>query len=73
MALRVYINGRRDATEGPISITDLLTAKKIRPEVCTVAVNRAVLPREDYPTTTVGDDDEVEIMLQMAGGGNGVG
>jgi len=68
MALRVYINGRRDETEGPISVTDLLASKKIRPEVCTVAVNRAVLPREEYAATTVGDTDEVEIMLQMAGG-----
>lgn len=68
MALRVYINGRRDQAEGPITVSDLLASKKLRPEVVTVFVNRAALAREDYGVTTVGDTDEVEIMLQMAGG-----
>lgn len=71
MAVKVYINGKRDEVEGPVTVTELLAAKKLRPQVVTVAVNRAMLAATAFDATMLSDDDEVEIMLHMAGGSDG--
>lgn len=68
MALKVFINGRPSEAEAPVALLDLLAELKIRPEVISVAVNKSIVRRADFDALTLSDDDEVEIMLHLAGG-----
>jgi sulfur carrier protein len=68
MALKVFVNGRPEEAEAPTTLTDLLEGLKIRPEVITLAVNKSIVKRADYPGLVLNDGDEVEIMLHLAGG-----
>lgn len=68
MTAQVFINGKREEIDTPTSLGDLLDAKRIRPEVCSVAVNRTFLKRDEVAEAQVADGDTVEIMIQLAGG-----
>lgn len=68
MAVKLFINGRPSEAEGPVALLDLLAELKIRPEVISVAINKAIVRRADFDGLTVNDGDEVEIMLHLAGG-----
>lgn len=68
MAVKVFINGRPSEAAAPVALLDLLAELKIRPEVVSVAVNKTMLKRTEFEGVTLGDDDQVEIMLHLAGG-----
>jgi thiamine biosynthesis protein ThiS len=68
MPVTVSINGKREDVEGPVSIADLLEAKRIRPEVTVIALNRERVAYGALADTVAGDGDLVEIMIQLAGG-----
>ncbi len=70
MAVTVSINGKREEVEGPVSVAELLESKRIRPQVAVIAVNRERISREALPDTVANDGDLVEIMIQLAGGGD---
>jgi thiamine biosynthesis protein ThiS len=71
MAVTVFINGRREDVEGPVSLGELLEHKRIRPEVCVVTLNRERVQRDALAQTSAQDNDTVEIMIQLAGGSDG--
>lgn len=68
MPVTVSINGRREDVEAPISIAELLEAKRIRPEVAVIALNRERVASGALADTVAGEGDLVEIMIQLAGG-----
>ena len=68
MAVAVSINGKRKEVDGPISVSELLEAEKIRPQVAVIAVNRERVSRDALADTVVDDGDLVEIIIQLAGG-----
>lgn len=68
MAVEVFINGKRDEVDAPVTISALLESKRLKPEVVSVAHNRVMLKRDAFGDTVAGDGDVVEIMIQLAGG-----
>jgi thiamine biosynthesis protein ThiS len=69
MAVTVSINGKREDVEAPLSIAELLQAKRIRPEVAVIAVNNERIAGDALADTMANDGDRVDIMIQLAGGG----
>lgn len=70
MAVTVSINGKREELEGPLNLAELLETKRIRPHVAVIALNRDRVSHDALGATIADDGDVVEIMIQLAGGGD---
>ncbi len=68
MAITIYLNGKKEEIEENISISNLLEVRRIRPEVVTVELNNTTIKREEYSSTTLKNQDQVEFVYFMGGG-----
>ena len=68
MAIAIYLNGKEVEFAENISISKLLEAKKIRPEVVTVELNDKIIERDKYQLTLLKGDDRLEFVYYMGGG-----
>ncbi|HLD29022.1 MAG TPA: cysteine synthase A [bacterium] len=68
MAIEIYVNGKKEFFEAVGTLADLLTLKKIRPEIITAEVNDSVIEREKYGETEIKTGDRIEIVFFMGGG-----
>jgi len=68
MAIAIYLNGKKEEIEENVSISNLLEVRKIRPEVVTVELNNATIKREQYGSTVLKNQDQVEFVYFMGGG-----
>ena len=57
----------RTVPEGA-TVADLVAALDLGPRRIAIEVNRAVVPRAEYPSTPLRDGDAVEV-IQFVGGG----
>ena len=51
-----------------MTVTDLLTKWRMRPELVTVEINEHILQKLDYETTEIKPGDKVEFIFYMGGG-----
>jgi len=63
----IFVNGEQKET-GPLSVLGLLELLEIDPRRVAVELNLEILPKPDYATTVLRDDDRIEI-VQFVGGG----
>jgi thiamine biosynthesis protein ThiS len=69
--LIVFVNGEeRDLAEGT-SIVEIITDLGLKPERVAVEVNRRIVRRSEWPSTTPGEGDRVEIVHFVGGGATG--
>lgn len=68
MSLHLFINGKKEELEEEMTISQLLKARKIRPEVVTVELNDNIIEREKYGDTTLKEGDRLELVYYMGGG-----
>jgi cysteine synthase A len=68
MAITIYLNGKKEEIEGDITLSALLAAKKIRPEVVTVELNEEIVSKENYQKTYLKPNDRLEFVYYMGGG-----
>jgi len=68
MGIAIYINGKEEEFGENISISTLLEAKKVRPEVVTVELNDKIIERDKYQLTLLKDNDRLEFVYYMGGG-----
>lgn len=68
MGIAIYLNGKEEEFGENISISKLLEAKKIRPEVVTVELNDKIIERDKYQLTLLKGDDRLEFVYYMGGG-----
>ncbi len=68
MAIAIYLNGKEEELGENISISKLLEAKKIRPEVVTVELNDKIIERDKYQLTLLKGDDRLDFVYYMGGG-----
>jgi len=68
MGIAIYLNGKKEEFGENISISKLLEAKKIRPEVVTVELNDKIIERDKYQLTLLKGDDRLEFVYYMGGG-----
>jgi thiamine biosynthesis protein ThiS len=66
--LRVYVNGEAREISGPASLAELITQLDLPATRIAVELNRTVVRRNDWPTTTIEDEDRLEIVHFVGGG-----
>ena len=65
--MQLKINGKPEEFPGG-SILDLLTTKKIEPQMVAVEVNDSMVEREQLATTQLKEGDRLEFLFYMGGG-----
>ena len=68
MAITIQLNGKKEDLKDSMSVSQLLSEKKIRPEVVTVELNDRIVERADYDKTAIKDKDKLEFVYYMGGG-----
>lgn len=68
MAMIIFLNGKKEELPQGMSISQLLEAKKIRPEVVTVELNEQIIERTNYAKTQLRENDRLEFIYYMGGG-----
>jgi thiamine biosynthesis protein ThiS len=66
--LTIRLNGEPFELPGPVSISALLAELNIDPRIVAVEHNIAVIKRQQYESTMIGEGDEVEIVRFVGGG-----
>jgi thiamine biosynthesis protein ThiS len=66
--IAVTVNGKPRQLDGPMAVPALLESLDISAKRVAVAVNGEVVPRSDWPRTTVSEGDAVEVVRAVGGG-----
>jgi thiamine biosynthesis protein ThiS len=66
--LTITLNGEAFTVPGPLTITALLARLEIDPRRVAVERNLEIVRRETYPTTEIGEGDQIEIVNFVGGG-----
>ncbi len=66
--ISITLNGKPSQIQPGMTISDLLTQWKIRPELVTVEQNETILQKLDYETARIQDGDKIEFVFYMGGG-----
>ncbi|MGH7198105.1 MAG: cysteine synthase A [Candidatus Omnitrophota bacterium] len=66
--IKIILNGKEREIQTGMTVSDLLTKWKMRPELVTVEVNEDILQKLDYESTTLKSGDHVEFVFYMGGG-----
>ena len=69
--IKITLNGKPSEIKAGMTVTDLLTKWRMRPELVTVEINENILQKLDYEATGIKDGDKVEFIFYMGGGANG--
>lgn len=64
----IKVNNNDFPFEEELSISDILKAKKYMDHMIIVKVNDLFIRKEDYPTKTVKDGDDVKVIHLFGGG-----
>ncbi len=69
--MKITINGEDNLSEQEtITITELLKERNVaRPETVSVQINGSFVKRKNFSTTVVKENDEIDFVFMMAGGG----
>ena len=65
--MQVKINGKAEEFPGG-SILDLLTTKKIEPQMVAVEINDSMVERDHLGATQLKEGDRLEFLFYMGGG-----
>ena len=68
MAITVILNGKKEEIKDGTSLSDLLAAKNIRPDVVTIELNENILEKLKYNETLLKQNDKIELVYYMGGG-----
>ena len=67
--MQLVINGKEEKVTDVISVSELLKARGVKtPETVSVELNGEILDREDYGSTNLKENDQVEFIYFMGGG-----
>jgi sulfur carrier protein len=68
--MRVKVNDKATEIPDGLTIAELLAHQKVKmPDMVSVQVNGTILKREDFPATQVRENDSVDFLYFMGGGG----
>lgn len=68
--MRVYVNGEVREFSSPLSLAQLITELDLPAARIAVELNRVVVRRNEWSTTQLHEDDRVEIVHFVGGGGS---
>ncbi len=67
--MKIKVNNKVQALEDEINLTELLVKNKVEmPEMVSVQLNGEFVKKEDFKTTVIKKDDEVDFLYFMGGG-----
>lgn len=66
--VRIVVNGRAEEVSRTASVAALLEARGLAGKRVAVERNGAIVPRSRHATTTLADDDRLEIVVAVGGG-----
>ncbi len=66
--MKIRVNGSEMDISANLTIAALLAQLGYTPGACAVARNLEFVPRSEYANTTLGEDDDIEIVLPRQGG-----
>jgi thiamine biosynthesis protein ThiS len=66
--LNIIVNGDEKEMADGIVISDLISELGLKAERLAVEVNRRIVRRADWPSTTLAEGDKVEIVHFVGGG-----
>ena len=64
----IQLNGKPEEIQEEASLTQLLQQKGLDPALVSVELNGRIVEREEWDTTALHGEDEVEILFFMGGG-----
>ena len=69
---KIQVNGKEQKFDAPsVSIIDLIKKNNVaQPEMVSVQLNGEFVDREDFNSTWIKDNDEVDFLYFMGGGSN---
>jgi len=69
--MKVVINGKQTTLEGNPTVAGLLVSQKVKmPEMVSVELNGKILRPNLFDTTRLAENDQVEFLYFMGGGGS---
>ena len=68
MGFVIVVNGKKEGVEDGMTVSGLLAAKNIKPEVVTVEFNDRILEKQKYNETILKESDRIEFVYYMGGG-----
>ena len=66
--MNISVNGENRTIEANSSLAQLLQALDLQGRRIAVEVNRDIVPRSEYDSFVLSDDDQVEIVNAIGGG-----
>ena len=66
--IQITVNGQPVAIDGPMTVDRLLDTVDVPPNYLAVELNADVVPPEEYATTMVSANDEIEVVTLVGGG-----
>ncbi len=68
--MKIIVNGQETNFGEDLTVKQLLTKQNVKmPEMVSVELNGQILRRTEFETTALKDDDRVEFLYFMGGGG----
>jgi len=66
--MKLQINGESRDFEGPLTLTALIEMLGMKTDRVAVELNREIVPRDQWPNTSLTSDDRLEIVHFVGGG-----
>ena len=68
--MKLTVNGNEVKSKQGLNVNEFLFEQAVKmPEMVSVELNGAILPRAEFETTQLSEDDKVEFLYFMGGGG----
>ncbi len=68
LMITITLNGKDKQLDSNTSITQLLESLDLGEKRLAVEINQQIVPRSDFASTTLNDQDQVEIVQAIGGG-----
>jgi thiamine biosynthesis protein ThiS len=66
--MKIFLNGEPKEIAGDLSVAGLIAELELPPERLAIEINRRIIRRADWPSTTLIEGDKVEIVHFVGGG-----
>ena len=66
--MKVTFNGRQVDIEGSVSVLEFIEAHGYKKERIAVEINEAIVPKKDYDTFIIKENDTIEVLSFVGGG-----
>jgi thiamine biosynthesis protein ThiS len=67
--LRIQVNGQLQQVEENLSLSQLIASLDLKPNQIAIELNQKVIRRGEWQNTDLRDDDKIEIVHFVGGGG----